>query len=172
MYIEQRQAVATLLRAKKSQYYSNQVKENTSDPKIIFGLVDKLLQKKRETSLPQHSSLDDLVEDFSSFFVNKIQALRQQLSSCPQDSTVTVPDLVSRWATAVPPFSCFRHVDDNEVLRVVSVSSPESCSSDPLSTTILKANIDVLLPALTRIINHSITSGCFPSAFKASRELT
>ena len=36
MYIEQRQAVARLLRAKKSQYYSNQVKENASDPKIIF----------------------------------------------------------------------------------------------------------------------------------------
>ena len=120
MYIEQRQAVAGLLRAKTSQYYSNQVKENASDPKIIFGLADKLLQKKAETSLPQHSSLDDLVEDFSSFFINKIQSLRQPLSSCPQDSTVKVPELVSRRATTAPPFSCFRHVDDREVLRVVS----------------------------------------------------
>ena len=168
MYIEQRQAVARLLKAKKSQYYSNQVKENASDPKMIFGLVDKLLQKKTETSLLQHSSLDDLVEDFSSFFVNKIQGLRQQLSSCPLESTVAVPDLVSRRTTATQPLSCFRHVDDSEVLKVVSASSPKSCSLDPLLTTILKANIDVLLPALTRIINHSITSGCFPSAFKGA----
>ena len=165
MYIEQWQAVARLLSTQKTQYYSNQVKENTCDPKIISGLVDKLLQKKTETSLPQHSSLDDLVEDFSSFFINKIQALRQQPSSCLQDSTVTVPEPVSCRATNAPPLSCFRHVDDSEVLRVVSVLSPKSCSLDLLPTSILKANIDVLLPALTRIINHLITSGCFPSAF-------
>ena len=137
-------------------------------PQDHFGLVDKLLQKKTETSLPQHSSLDDLVEDFSSFFVNKIQGLRQQLSSYPLDSTVAVPDLVSRQTTATPPLSCFRHVDDSEVLRVVSASSPKSCSLDLLPTTILKANIDVLLLALTRIINHSIMAACFPSAFKGA----
>ena len=65
----------------------------------------------------------------------------------------------------VPPLSCFRHVDDGKVLKVISESSPISCSLDPLLTFFLKANIDVLLRALIRIIDYSITSGCFPPAF-------
>lgn len=69
-----------LLPTKRLEFYGNQAQQNASNPKIIFGMVNKLLHRESETPLSQHVSLDVLAENFSSFFANKICAALQLAS--------------------------------------------------------------------------------------------
>ena len=43
-----------------------------------------------------------------------------------------------------------------------------SCVLDPLPTQLLKTNVDILSPVITRIVNLSLTTGKFPSSQKSS----
>ena len=43
-----------------------------------------------------------------------------------------------------------------------------SCVLDPLPTQLLKTNVDILSPVITRIVNLSLTTGKFPSSQKSA----
>ena len=45
-------------------------------------------------------------------------------------------------------------------------SPTKSCSLDPLPTHLLKDHLDLLVPAITKLINCSLSSGIVPSKFK------
>ena len=62
-------------------------------------------------------------------------------------------------------FSEFEHVSDVDVQKLVKgFASSKSCALDTLPTWLLKDNLDILLPALTSIINASLSSGIFPNS--------
>ncbi|XP_072021839.1 uncharacterized protein [Amphiura filiformis] len=63
-----------------------------------------------------------------------------------------------------PQFAQFHPLTEDEVLHVISKSSNASCLLDPEPTWLLKDHIQYHLPALTAIVNASLTSGVFPKA--------
>ena len=67
LYIEQRQLVMKLLRAKRMEFYGNQAKENPSNARVIFSTANKLLQRNIEKPLPKHKSTSELAKEFSAF---------------------------------------------------------------------------------------------------------
>ena len=67
------------------------------------------------------------------------------------------------------PTSCSDsfHLDTEEDVRnLISKSNEESCSQDPMPTQIVVECLDVLLPALTKMINLFLESRCFPESGK------
>ena len=65
-------------------------------------------------------------------------------------------------------FSEFRQVTEKEIRDLILTSSPKSCILDPLPTSIVQEQIDVLVPIITDIINMSLTSGTVPKLFKTA----
>jgi hypothetical protein len=53
-----------------------------------------------------------------------------------------------------------------EVTKLISSSPAKSCELDPVPTNILKQCASELAPAITAIINGSLSSGEFPSSYK------
>ena len=53
----------------------------------------------------------------------------------------------------------------NEITTFVSKSASKSCKLDQIPTHLLKDNIFTLAPVIAEIVNLSITTGVFPSAF-------
>ena len=45
-------------------------------------------------------------------------------------------------------------------------SAPNGCVLDPIPTTLLKKNLDDLVPLICRIVNDSLLSGSVPRQFK------
>ena len=167
LYIEQRQLVMKLLRTKRMEFHGNQAKENPSNARVIFSTANKLLQRNIEKPLPKYKSTSELAEEFSAFFANKISTIRQCLSISRQDTVDSQqPTELSHGA---PSLSNFGVVDEEEVRKIISTSLPKSCSLDPLPTSLLKENIDIILPSITKIVYKSITSGCFPSIYKTAQ---
>ena len=62
--------------------------------------------------------------------------------------------------------SCFEALPIEAVKRIILSSPSTSCCLDPLPTSLLKKILPTLLTQLTSIVNFSLSSGRFPSAWK------
>ena len=56
----------------------------------------------------------------------------------------------------------------SEITDLVVKSACKSCRLDPIPTGLVKDNTSILAPVIADIVNLSITTGVFPSAFKKS----
>ncbi len=101
---------------------------------------------------------------FSDFFVSKISTIRQNL----------VAQKLAAPGNYTPPagepcnvhLSTFTPASLDEVTRIIKKSASKSCRLDPIPTSLLDACLDELVPAITNIVNMSLSSGDFPSKFK------
>ena len=90
------------------------------------------------------------------FFVQKIEVSRAKLDAAESD--VSKPDEFHP-ADFVPLTSCsdsFYLVTEEDVRTLISKSNKKSCSQDHMPTQIVVECLDVLLPALTKMINLSL----------------
>ncbi|KAM9455123.1 putative RNA-directed DNA polymerase from transposon X-element isoform 2-T3 [Clarias gariepinus] len=101
-------------------------------------------------------------DDFATFYDGKIAAIRQSFAP-NQTPTAEPQDL------PFPPLAEFSNLLSDEVQQIISSSNPTTCSLDPIPSTMLQAISQDILPFTTTIINHSISSGHVPAAFKKSR---
>ena len=47
-------------------------------------------------------------------------------------------------------------------------SPSKSCELDPLSSSMMKQNIDIFVPYITKLVNESLSSGCFSDSLNVS----
>ena len=66
------------------------------------------------------------------------------------------------------PLLTFEPVADEFVLKIINSASAKSCELDPIPTTLLYENLDILLPTITNIINTSLTTGIVPRDLKTA----
>ena len=63
-------------------------------------------------------------------------------------------------------FRSFQPVSIQCFKNTILKSSQQTCSLDPIPTSLFVEYLDQLLPAVTAIINKSLQTGVFPSVFK------
>ena len=61
----------------------------------------------------------------------------------------------------VAQLNAFKALSEEDVGQLIHYSSKKSCSLDPLPTSVALDHVDILLPAITKIINLCLTSGQF-----------
>ena len=64
----------------KETYFIQKIEECDNDQKKLFKIVDKLLGRGKSSSLPDHKSIEALVQIFNEFFITKIANIRSELS--------------------------------------------------------------------------------------------
>ncbi len=97
------------------------------------------------------------------FFTNKTKTISSQFSPpLTQDPQPTR-------STAQTPIFSFCPLTEAEVSKLLHSSHPTTCPLDPIPSHLLQAISPALLPALTHIINTSLLTGIFPTAFKQAR---
>ncbi len=102
-------------------------------------------------------------DDFATFFTDKTKTISSQFSpSLTQDIQPTR-------STAQTPIFSFCSLTEVEVSKLLLSSHPTTCPLDPIPSHLLQAISPTLLPVLTHIINTSLLTGIFPTAFKQAR---
>ncbi len=86
------------------------------------------------------------------FFTNKTKAISSQFSPLIQDPQPTRS--LTYWGGSI---------------QTSPLQHPTTCHLDPIPSHLLQAISPTLLPALTLIINTSLLTGIFPTAFKQAR---
>ena len=94
------------------------------------------------------------------FFMNKIHKINDAL----KDHNMHSPDpkRVEKELTE------FKPIDSIGLRKIILGSKPTTCWTGPIPSAFIKENLDMLLPVLLRIINHSITMGSFNKLWKLS----
>ncbi len=102
-----------------------------------------------------------LTADDFEFFINTVTNLTGQFST-PQSVKHILPANINS-------FTYFSPLSEAEVSKLILSSYPTTCPLDPIPCHLLQAISPAVVPALTHIVNTSLHTGGFPSAFKQAR---
>ena len=107
--------------------------------------------------MPPGYSDSELSEHFASFFMNKIEKIRDDLKPFDkfEPNTRNVPSLLT-----------FDEFSNDNVKELINELQTKSCELDILPTAILKLFLGELLPIITKLVNLSLQQGIFPNKWK------
>ena len=150
-----------MIESLKSTYYTDIINEHSSDQRILFKTVGKLLQKSTNKRYPPSSALANL---FADIFTSKINKIHQGLVDRKMRVGSSPPDV----KVCGTEFCNFTEVTLEEIKKFSRKPLSKSCELDPLPAVVLKGCLTVLLPTITRIINLSLSTGVVPNALKVA----
>ena len=159
-----------MIKEAKSSYYNRKIKECDGDQRKLFKIIDNLLQRNKGSKLPTHDKVTDLVEDFSKFFVTKIQLIRENLTMMKNKTeSLSCPPVSQLLPSSKVDLCDFSPTDEHEVIELLKSASKSSCLHDPIPTKLLLAmRTDSLATIMTRIVNTSLQAGEMPSLLKSA----
>ena len=157
-YKTERNIYLSKLRASKRKCLSLTVSKAKGDIKALYQLTNNMTSHTSENPLPPDLTNEELSEEFSEFFLNKILNICKLFEDKQQ--------LIIKPNVAVPQFSKFSTMSQSEIRKLIMAMKTKSCELDPLPTHLLKESIDLLLPSITKIVNLSLSSGRFSSHWK------
>ncbi|KAL3882990.1 hypothetical protein ACJMK2_029291 [Sinanodonta woodiana] len=81
LYREQCSTVNKLLKEAKVTYYSNKIASDGRDHKSLYKITKHFLGASNEEVLPSSTSSKQLAQDFSNFFINKVEGIRNDIKT-------------------------------------------------------------------------------------------
>jgi exonuclease III len=156
---DQCKVVRKLVSRAKSEYLTNLISENAANPRTLWKVLNSVLHRNSPSKLPTSFSPSDLATTFIEFFGNKIATIRSKFTAG------TFLDEFSSPESPPPLFSSFHSVMIEDVRKIVFSCQNKHCLLDAIPTSLLKDCFDILGPFLTRLINLSLSEGCFPHSF-------
>jgi hypothetical protein len=166
MYRNKCADVNKALKQARVEYYTSKIEACGRDHKSLSKITKNLLGDTNEVILPSYSSPKQLANQFSDFFIGKIETIRNNISS--QIQTDSDLDSIETDYIGVN-FVEFTQTCEDEVKSIIKKSANKSCDLDPIPTWLLKDCLDELAPVMTKIINASLDAAYVPRAFKNSR---
>ena len=164
LYKNQCSVVNNLIDTFKSSYYTTIIKDHSSNQKVLFKTVDKLLRKPKEKCFPSSNDDVSLANSFADYFISKIDIIYSALVEKSVDVEPSLPES----PTYPVEFCTFSQVTQDQVKIFAAKPSSKSCILEPLPTSVLKGYLTVLLPNITNIVNLSLSTGIFPDALKTA----
>lgn len=155
-----------MLKQARVDFYTSKIESYGSDQKSLHRITKTLLGNTNEVILPLHSSPKQLAQNFSDFFIGKIENIRDNITSQKQSSS-GVGDIEADYIGV--KYDKFTPTSEDEVKSIIRKSASKSCELDPIPTWLLKECLDELTPVMTKVINASLQSGYVPRSFKHSR---
>lgn len=150
-YIESRNFTQSLSVSKRSEYFSSRISNNANSQKELFSICKTLLDTQKCSKLPDHDDPSLLANTFNDFFIEKVNNIRSRFSG---DNI----EYVAKTPYSGAEMHNFSQVTGPE-LRKLLLSKPVKTSAlDPLPATLLRNCIDEVIPALTHLVNLSLSS--------------
>ena len=159
---EQKNKVNNTLMSMRKAFYSKLISENAKKPRELFKSINKALHRKEELPLPPDASESVLANRFSDYFESKISKIRMEIDQVSEQGNKSYNES----KMYAEEFTEFESLTEEEVKELFQNAPNKYCDLDPLPTWLLKENIDIFLPMLTRIINLSLALGDMPDDLK------
>ena len=111
-----------------------------------------VLGNKDENPLPTGTTNSQLAEDFTYFFLNKINKIKERFTNIPA---------YQPWQLDTP-----QPVTQSQLAKIVKLMPAKTCQLDIIPTDRLKQVLEGCLPALTYITNRSLDKNQFCKEWK------
>ena len=162
-----------LIRETKRNYYDECFTKYKHDMKKTWQTIGSIMNNSsKNDDLPESFIIDGtpssdpkfIANEFNKFFTNIGQNLASKISINTDANFKDFLDVPS------PNFLSFILVSETTVARVIRELKPKtSYGNDKISTKFLIQIADIITPALTLIINQSLTTGIFPDMLKKAK---
>ncbi|XP_048590663.1 uncharacterized protein LOC116612334 [Nematostella vectensis] len=164
---KKRNHVTNAMNKATDEYYTQFVAENSSDQKKLFDAASKLLGGNTGLRFPEHANKTVLANDIGRYFVRKINTIRADIdatSLSSQDVELVPPD--RPWSSENRTLTHFNTLSESDVNDLMSGSAKKTCILDPMPICLVYDSLEVLLPAITNMVNSSLSTGHFPADWK------
>ena len=138
--------------AKAAIYWRGKISSAKKDARSAWRTVNELLGERKSECDHTFSAAE-----FHDFIDGKVADIRAATSSAAAPSFSV---------NATSTFSQFCTIDVDLVTAIIAESPTKTCALDPLPTWLLKECVSTLAPYVTKVINWTLTSGCFPTPWK------
>ena len=147
----------------KTHYNKNEISRCSNESSKLYKLLKHLLGKKSaDNTLPDCADKVKLANDFSLFFISKVEIINDSFHESVQSNGEWIPDF------PLIKFDTFKQLDVDEVLKILGNINKTNCKNDPFN--IRKLSFDDVSPSLAvifkDILSNSFASGLFPSSEK------
>ena len=83
----------TLIYAEKEKCFKKQISDYGGDQRQLFGIVNHLLGRGKQTIYPQHTDSFTFASLFNNYFITKIDDIRKEFSGLESDAAqMSIPD--------------------------------------------------------------------------------
>ena len=140
------------------------IKNCDRDAKSLFNLANKLLFRKEPAPLLKCDDNKILADNFNNFLADKISKIMEKLT--PTENNPVDNNYIEEVYHTNQRHHEFVMLNIDGVRNLVLKSGSKCCELDPMPTQLLKQNIEIVLPPITRIINMSLLEGKFTTNLK------
>ena len=154
-WIAQRRAYIVLRRQKRDAFWLNKIDAEGGNPRQLWRSVDALLGRGR---VPPSDAVTPA--DFHEFFDAKVEGVRLMTANAPPPTFTPAPTGCS--------FVEFQPLTVEDITAAVRMLPDKQSASDPLTTRLLKDNVDVIAPFLVELYNRCLSTGSVPASCKAA----
>ena len=138
-------AVKKAISKSKSVILQKKISDCNGDQKKLFKIVDTLLGRNKEATLPKYDSPLTMASVMNNFFIDKIDNIRAEFplleANLPSYSFLSMDYIMSICPTSLYHFD---PVTDIELLKIISCMHKTTCSSDPFPTRLLMSHIHAI----------------------------
>ena len=134
-YRAQAKLVNYLISDAKTDFNKIEVLKSKDDIKKLFHTCKRILNWVPDAEYPSNTPLNQLPEQFSTFFYDKVIKINDSISESLVKETI---ESVSDSMRKCPELSVFSPASEQEIHRAISASSLASCELDPLPTKLVK----------------------------------
>ena len=137
---------------KRCHFYASCIENCGNSHKELFSICKNLLDKSNSTKLPNYDCPLSMATKFGDYFIEKIEKIR---SSFPDK--VNSIGSVGMDTYSGPIMSIFSHISQQELKKLILSKPIKTSPQDPLPAILFKECLDELIPALTHLVNLSLS---------------
>ena len=170
--------VTNLVGKSNRMYFQQSIDNNKGNPKGIWKALKSLTKSQKSTKITELRREDGTLETDTSamanilneYFVNIAQGLKQSQTSSVSFNSSKLEEFVSSTVDNFVTQFNIPLITVQETQKFIdNLSSSKATGADEISVKVLKLVSPVFVQPLTRLINLSIQSGCFPTKWKMVR---
>ena len=151
-FVALRKQTTTLASKKQKEYYVNKF-EQCSGQRALYDCVNTLIDRKKDAVLPEHTSPEELANNFATYFKEKIINIRKQFpvkQTNPRESYTDFDGV---------PLMNFEPTTEDEIRGLVLKYGIKCAPDDPVPVKLLKTTYEVFIPIWTELVSLSLSQG-------------
>ena len=153
-FVEARENTHLLSIEKQKAFYSQEINNAKNSQKSLFSICKNLLDVSKLRILPSYTCPFVLANKFNDYFIDKIEKIRNNFPKVPR------PVLDDGYDTYTGPImSEFSFVSSEGLRKMMLSKSIKMSPEDSLPRFLFTESIDQLLPALSLLVNLSLSTG-------------
>ena len=166
-YKKLRNDVKAMLRKAELKYNSEEVQQKKGNSRSLWKIINRLIPSKEKDRHVYTKDLKSVANEFNIFFSTVGENAARESTRLAEINNISLNESLENLVRPKSGLFHFKRVTCDEVRStVMSLPANKSPGQDKITSRIIKDSLPIILGPLTEIINCSLRTSTFPTAWK------